>query len=81
MIEVAAALAALGLLAVACLTAPGARRRGVSPGRALLAGLAGPLTWAVWYVVDEYSDPARPLLTGRPAREGRDGGGLGPAEA
>lgn len=57
MIGVVAALAALGLLALACLTALGARRRGVSPGRALLAGLAFPLTWAVWYVVDEYGDP------------------------
>jgi hypothetical protein len=53
MIEMAAAVAKLGVLAPAWCTAVGSRRRGSSPGRSALAGLLFPLTGAVWYVVDE----------------------------
>ena len=42
------------------LTAIGARRRGNSAAIAILAGLAYPVTWVVWYLRDEhpYTRPA-----------------------
>ena len=39
---------------LAVLTAIGARRRGNRTALALLAGLAYPITWAIWYVRDEH---------------------------
>lgn len=44
---------AAAVLAVACLTAIGARHRGLAVAPAALAGLLFPITWAVWYVGDE----------------------------
>lgn len=38
----------------AVLTAIGARRRGNRMALALLAGLAYPVTWVIWYVRDEH---------------------------
>ena len=40
-------------LAIASLTASGARRRGQRWRFAWLSGLFFPLTWVIWYVVDE----------------------------
>jgi MFS superfamily sulfate permease-like transporter len=47
-----AGAALLGLVALAVLTATGARRRGSSIPRAVLAGVLFPLTWIAWHVVD-----------------------------
>jgi hypothetical protein len=41
------------MLALQVLTGLGARRRGVATSRAVLAGLFFPVTWTVWYGVDE----------------------------
>ena len=41
------------MLPLQVLTGLGARRRGVATPRAVLAGLSFPVTWTVWYVVDE----------------------------
>lgn len=38
----------------AVLTAVGARRRGNGAALSVVAGLAFPVTWAVWYVRDEH---------------------------
>ena len=57
------ALAALRLalwLLPSGLTAVGARTRGQPLLPALLAGLAWPLTWAVWYVRDGEGEGVRP---------------------
>lgn len=50
------------LLPLGVLTGIGARRRGAARPTALLAGVAHPLSWAVWYVRDEppYRAVARP---------------------
>lgn len=50
------------LLPLGVLTGIGARRRGATRPLALLAGVAYPLTWMVWYVRDEhpYRAAARP---------------------
>jgi hypothetical protein len=45
---------ALCLLALEVLTASGARRRGAGAPLAVVAGVCFPVTWAVWYVVDEH---------------------------
>ncbi|SDC68208.1 hypothetical protein [Nocardioides lianchengensis] len=47
-----AGAALLGLVSLAVLTASGARRRGRSVPRAVLAGLFFPLTWIAWHVAD-----------------------------
>jgi hypothetical protein len=45
---------ALVVLPVPALTALGARRRGVGPALAVMAGLFFPITWTVWYLRDEH---------------------------
>lgn len=40
-------------LPLAVLTGIGARKRGVAISLALLAGLFFPVTWTVWYLLDE----------------------------
>jgi hypothetical protein len=55
-------------LGLAAFTAAGARRRGLSAWLAAVCGLFFPVTWTVWYLVDE-----RPF--GR-AGGGRRGGRL-----
>ena len=54
--EIAAAALVIGavLLAIMVLTATGELRRGHGPVLALVAGLAFPVTWAVWYLRDEH---------------------------
>jgi hypothetical protein len=49
----ALALSAPVWLAVGALTAWGARRRGQRWRFACVSGLFFPLTWAIWYMVDE----------------------------
>jgi hypothetical protein len=59
---VTAALAvvlAAGALALPVLTGLGAHRRGQRWPLAVVAGLAFPVTWAVWYVRDEEAYAAR----------------------
>jgi hypothetical protein len=46
-------LPAVAWLAIASLTAFGARRRGQRWRSAWLSGLFFPLTWIIWYEVDE----------------------------
>jgi hypothetical protein len=48
-----AGLAAVALLTLVSLTAIGARRRGQRWFSACLSGLIFPLTWTVWYLLDE----------------------------
>jgi hypothetical protein len=45
---------ALGLLPLVVLTASGARRRGAGAPLAMVAGVCFPVTWAIWYVLDEH---------------------------
>jgi hypothetical protein len=47
----------LGLLMLVALTAIGGTRRGLRPIWSALAGVAFPVTWAVWYIRDR--QPAR----------------------
>jgi threonine/homoserine/homoserine lactone efflux protein len=42
------------VVALMALTAIGGRRRGRGLGLALVAGLFFPVTWAVWYLLDEH---------------------------
>lgn len=51
------------LLALAALTALGARRRGRGLTAAVAAGLFFPVTWFVWYLCDEHPFQRRPRLT------------------
>jgi hypothetical protein len=57
------AVAALALLVLAlplaALTAWGAVQRGNDGAMAVVAGLAFPVTWVVWYVRDEQRYPRR----------------------
>jgi hypothetical protein len=46
-------LSAVAWLAIGSLTAWGARHRGKPWRYAWLSGLIFPLTWVIWYVVDE----------------------------
>lgn len=52
MMMLAVLVAALG--ALMALTWLGQRRRGSGPVTALVASLFFPVSWAVWYVVDEH---------------------------
>jgi len=49
------------LLALMSVTATGERKRGRGVGLALVAGLFFPITWTVWYLLDErpYRSPRR----------------------
>jgi hypothetical protein len=49
-----AIVAAVLTLPLMVLTALGARRRGLVVPIAVLAGVAFPVTWALWYVRDEH---------------------------
>jgi len=53
------AVPALVLAALVVTTAQGSRRRGTGRALAVLAGLAFPVTWALWYVVDEHHHQPR----------------------
>ncbi len=55
-VYIALALLFSGILALAVLTAFGARRRGRGAFGAASAGLFFPVAWAVWYVNDELSN-------------------------
>lgn len=60
---VAAGVLVMGtvLLALMSVTATGERKRGRGVGLALVAGLFFPITWTVWYLLDErpYRSPRR----------------------
>ena len=60
MVLVAVVATVLSLPPIA-VTAVGARRRGLAWPVAVLAGVAFPVTWGVWYVRDEhpYRQPQR----------------------
>ncbi len=58
----ALALLFSGILALAVLTAFGARRRGRGVIGAACAGLFFPVAWAVWYVNDELQQARKRLL-------------------
>lgn len=64
-----AAAAAAVWLAIGSLTASGGRRRGQRWRFAWLSGLFFPLTWVIWYVIDERAAGGR--ATRQMRRQGR----------
>ena len=54
-----AGLAAAIWLVVASLAVQGARRRGQGWGLACLSGLFFPVTWTIWYLVDDHAAGGR----------------------
>jgi hypothetical protein len=54
MVILAIVVLALGVLALAALTATGEHHRGAGLPLALVAGLCFPVTWTVWYIRDEH---------------------------